>query len=189
GFSDPYAVIRIANKKYETAIIKKNLNPIWNTTFDIKLVETVIPPHITITVWDKDRFGRDFLGEVTIPIKQIFARNAGGLNDGLPRTFDDPENMPSAYTLQKRNAKQDVKGDIILKFGIVDSQNRSLEELRCLWETLTSDGDGFFDGGKFSAARAKMESWYNPIKFNAANTVYHVEMQSTIGINIKKVLR
>ncbi|RIB13834.1 C2 domain-containing protein [Gigaspora rosea] len=142
GFSDPYAVIRVANKKYATAVIKKNLNPIWNTTFDIKLVENVIPPHITITVWDKDRFGRDFLGEVTIPIKQVFARNAGGLNDGLPRAFDDPENMPSAYTLQKRSAKQDVKGDIILKFGIVDNHNRSLEELRCIWESLTSRTNG-----------------------------------------------
>ncbi|CAB4375890.1 unnamed protein product [Rhizophagus irregularis] len=114
GFSDPYAVIRIANKKYETAVIKKTLNPVWNSSFDIKLSETNVPPHITITVWDEDRFGRDFLGEITIPIKQIFARNNGGLNDGMPRTFDDPANQPAAYTLQKRTAKNVVK-DLIQK--------------------------------------------------------------------------
>ncbi|GES78242.1 phosphatidylserine decarboxylase [Rhizophagus clarus] len=112
GFSDPYAVIRIANKKYETAVIKKTLNPVWNSSFDIKLSETNVPPHITITVWDEDRFGRDFLGEITIPIKQIFARNNGGLNDGLPRAFDDPANQPAAYTLQKRTAKNVVKASL-----------------------------------------------------------------------------
>lgn len=134
GFSDPYAVIRVANKKYETEVIKKSLNPVWNSSFDIKLSEANVPQHITITVWDEDRFGRDFLGEITIPIKQIFARNNGGLIDGQPRTFDDPANQPSAYTLQKRNAKNVVKGDIILKFGIIDNKNRSLEDLCRLWE-------------------------------------------------------
>ncbi|CAG8729624.1 15761_t:CDS:2, partial [Acaulospora morrowiae] len=109
GSSDPYAVIRVANKKYETEIIKKTLNPIWNKCFDVKISESNVPPHITVTVWDHDRFGRDFLGEVTIPIKQIFARNNGGLNDGVPRTFEDPLNQPAAYTLQKRSTKNDVR--------------------------------------------------------------------------------
>ncbi|CAG8456516.1 3152_t:CDS:2 [Funneliformis mosseae] len=136
GFSDPYAVIRVANKKYETAVIKKTLNPVWNTSFDIKLSEANLPPLIVITVWDEDRFGRDFLGEITIPIKQVFARNNGGLNDGQPRTFDDPANQPAAYTLQKRTARNDVKGDIILKFGLVDNKNRSLEDLWYFWEHL-----------------------------------------------------
>ncbi|CAG8536548.1 5704_t:CDS:2 [Acaulospora colombiana] len=138
GFSDPYAVIRIANKKYETEIQKKTLNPIWNKFFDVKISENNVPPHVTITVWDHDRFGRDFLGEVTIPIKQVFARNNGGLNDGCPRTYDDHENLPAAYTLQKRSAKNDVRGDVVLKFGIIDANNRSLEELSYLWENLTN---------------------------------------------------
>uniref|UniRef100_A0A1D1YDD9 C2 and GRAM domain-containing protein At1g03370 n=1 Tax=Anthurium amnicola TaxID=1678845 RepID=A0A1D1YDD9_9ARAE len=138
GFSDPYAVIRVAKKKYETAVIKKCLNPVWNSSFDIKLSQTNVPQHIIITVWDEDRFGRDFLGEITIPIKQIFARNNGGLNDGQPRAFDDPANQPSAYTLQKRTANNVVKGDIILKFGIIDDKNRSLEDLWHIWEHLCS---------------------------------------------------
>ncbi|CAG8504841.1 4575_t:CDS:2 [Diversispora eburnea] len=137
GSSDPYAVIRVANKKHETAVIKKTLNPVWNTSFDIRISEQNVPPHVTVTVWDEDRFGRDFLGEVTIPIKQVFARNNGGLNDGCPRTFDDPANQPAAYTLQKRSSKNEVKGDIVLKFGIVDDSNKSLEELWHFWDNLT----------------------------------------------------
>ena len=138
GLSDPYAVIRVANKKYETAVIKKTLNPVWNTSFDVKLTESNIPPCITITVWDKDKFSRDYLGEVSIPIKQIFARNNGGLNDGQPRTFEDPKNQPAAYTLYSKSSKHEVKGDIVLKFGIVDNRRRTEEDLYNLWEQLCS---------------------------------------------------
>ncbi|KAG9295993.1 hypothetical protein G9A89_011845 [Geosiphon pyriformis] len=141
GSSDPYVVVRVGNQKYQTPVINKNLNPVWNTTFDIKLGPEKIPGSVTITVWDEDRFGRDFLGEITIPMKQLFARNNGGLNDGQPRAFEDPRNQPAAFTLQKRSSKQEVKGDIVLKFGLVDlssSNSRTEEDWHYLWDQLTA---------------------------------------------------
>nr|CAG8467116.1 13495_t:CDS:2 [Entrophospora candida]CAG8553554.1 11475_t:CDS:2 [Entrophospora candida] len=134
GLSDPYAVIRVANKKFETKVIKENLNPVWDTSFDVKLSEPDIPVCITITVWDKDKFLRDYLGEVSIPISRIFARNNGGLNDGQPRTFEDPKNQPAAFTLQSKSSKHEVRGDIVLKFGIVSEGSE--EDLYYLWEKI-----------------------------------------------------
>ncbi|CAG8564901.1 11112_t:CDS:2 [Ambispora leptoticha] len=140
GFSDPYVVVRVGNQKYQTQVINKNLNPVWNRVFDAKLGPEKIPQHITITVWDEDRIGRDFLGEVTIPLKQVFARNNGGINDGQPRAYDDPANQPAAFTLQKRTSKNDVRGDIVLKFGLVDvgGSQKNEEDWYYFWEQFTS---------------------------------------------------
>ncbi|CAG8441474.1 13515_t:CDS:2 [Ambispora gerdemannii] len=140
GFSDPYVVVRVGNQKYQTQVISKNLNPVWNRVFDAKLGPEKIPQHIVVTVWDDDRIGRDFLGEVTIPLKQVFVRNNGGLKDGLPRSYDDPLNQPAAYPLQKRTSKSEVKGDIVLKFGLEDNDGgpqRNVEEWSQFWEQFT----------------------------------------------------
>ncbi|CAO3616193.1 unnamed protein product [Cunninghamella blakesleeana] len=136
GFSDPYAVIRINGKKYTTGVVKQNLNPTWNFEFDISLSHNKIPNLINITVWDKDMIGRDFLGEVSIPFKNIFDRNNGGSIDGCARHYSDPENQSAWYTLNKRMEKNNVSGDISLKFGFHEETIRNCEQYMEAWDTL-----------------------------------------------------
>ncbi|CAJ0908874.1 1863_t:CDS:2 [Entrophospora sp. SA101] len=51
----------VESKKYETPVIKKNLSPVWDATFDFKISEFNIPTCIIITVWNQDRLSRDYL--------------------------------------------------------------------------------------------------------------------------------
>ncbi|KAI8336263.1 C2 domain-containing protein [Chlamydoabsidia padenii] len=128
GFSDPYAVIRINSKKYTTKVIKQTLDPEWNFEFDINMHPGRLPVLINITVWDKDTFGRDFLGEVTVPFKNVFDRNAGGSADGVARHYGDPENQTAWYTLNKRTEKSNVSGEVCLRFGFMENVIRPYEE-------------------------------------------------------------
>ncbi|KAF7727298.1 Multiple C2 and transmembrane domain-containing protein 2 [Apophysomyces ossiformis] len=128
GFSDPYAVVRINQKKYSTKVIKQTLDPVWNYEFEINIVQGKLPTLVSITVWDKDTFGRDFLGEVTIPFKNVFDRNAGGLSDGVARHYADPANQAAWYTLNKRSEKNNVSGEILVKFGFMESHVRDCEQ-------------------------------------------------------------
>ncbi|CAO3630750.1 unnamed protein product [Mucor hiemalis] len=120
GFSDPYVVMRVNHKKYKTKAIKQTLDPVWDAHFDIKVAPKKTPTLLAFTVWDKDTFGRDFLGEITIPFKNIFDRNAQGVSDGVPRNYNDPNNYEAYYQLYKRSERDNVSGEVCLKFGIVE---------------------------------------------------------------------
>ncbi|KAI8078018.1 C2 domain-containing protein [Gilbertella persicaria] len=120
GFSDPYVVLRVNHKKYKTKSIKQTLNPVWDAHFDTKMSPKKTPTLLSFTVWDKDTIGRDFLGEVSIPFKNIFDRNNQGISDGIPRNYNDPNNYSAYYQLAKRSEKNNVSGDLCLKFGIVE---------------------------------------------------------------------
>lgn len=128
GLSDPYAVIRINGKKYTTNVMKQTLDPEWNFEFDIKMHPGQLPNLINITVWDKDTFGRDFLGEVSVPFKNVFDRNAGGSADGVARHYGDPDNQAAWYTLNKRTEKNNVSGEIYMRFGFLEKAIRPYEE-------------------------------------------------------------
>ena len=55
-----------------THAISKTLNPEWNVTFDLPIVglESLL---LEAVCWDKDRFGKDYLGEFALPLDEIFA--------------------------------------------------------------------------------------------------------------------
>ncbi|GAN07802.1 hypothetical protein MAM1_0176d07306 [Mucor ambiguus] len=136
GFSDPYVVMRVNHKKYKTKAIKQTLDPVWDTHFDIKVSPKKTPTLLSFTVWDKDTFGRDFLGEVTIPFKNIFDRNNQGVSDGVPRNYKDPNNYEAYFQLAKRSEKNNVSGDLCLKFGILEDHIGDVKRYADAWELL-----------------------------------------------------
>ncbi|RCH82904.1 hypothetical protein CU097_004396 [Rhizopus azygosporus] len=138
GFSDPYVVLRVNHKKYKTKAIEQTLDPEWNAHFDIKVAPKKTPTLLSFTVWDKDTFGRDFLGELTIPFKNIFDRNAHGLSDGVPRNYNDPLNYEAYYALSKRSEKNNVSGEICLKFGFYEEHIGDPKRYADAWELLVS---------------------------------------------------
>lgn len=67
-----YLVLRLGDTHQSTPTIMKTLNPEWNVSFDLHIVGT----HsllLEAVCWDKDRFGKDYLGEFDVALEDIFA--------------------------------------------------------------------------------------------------------------------
>ncbi|ORZ22987.1 hypothetical protein BCR42DRAFT_458568 [Absidia repens] len=111
-----------SHNQYTTKIIKQTLDPEWNFELDINIHPGRLPALINITVWDEDFLGRDFLG-----------RNNGGSADGMARHYGDPENQTAWYTLNKRTEKNNVSGEICLRFGFMEKAIRPCEEYMKAW--------------------------------------------------------
>lgn len=115
-----YLVVTLGTAKQATPTISKNLNPEWKICFDMPLTGV---PLLECTCWDKDRFGKDYMGEFDIPIEDIFS-------DG------NVQQEPRWYKLKstRREGKKSgtVSGEVLIQFSIVDSANPSAspEEIR-----------------------------------------------------------
>jgi hypothetical protein len=70
GTSDPYLVVSLGSARESTPTISKTLNPDWNVTFELPISGV---PLLECVCWDRDRFGRDYMGEFDIPLEEIFA--------------------------------------------------------------------------------------------------------------------
>ena len=71
-FSAQYLVVTLGDAKESTPAISKTINPEWNVSFDLSLsgVQILL---LEAVCWDKDRFGKDYLGEFYIALEDIFA--------------------------------------------------------------------------------------------------------------------
>lgn len=90
----------------------KTLNPDWNEQCDFPVNDT---RHLLLDVicWDKDRFGKDYLGEFDLALEEIFA-------DG------HFEQVPKWFPLKgKRRGKKGarVSGEVLLQFTLYDANN------------------------------------------------------------------
>ncbi|CAG8805952.1 14615_t:CDS:2, partial [Racocetra fulgida] len=74
GFSDPYITMNISDEDYNTHVVSKNLNPVWDATFEHKVNPEQPPSEIHFTCWDRDFFGRDYMGEIDIPLEKFCER-------------------------------------------------------------------------------------------------------------------
>lgn len=65
-------MINLGDSKQSTPTISKTLNPEWNVTFDLPIdgIQSIL---LEAVCWDKDRFGKDFLGEFDVVVEDIFA--------------------------------------------------------------------------------------------------------------------
>ena len=95
--------------------MQKSLNPEWNQSFDLPVVgiQSLL---LDVICWDKDRFGKDYMGEVDIALEDIFPKNG---ETTLP---------PQWYKLQsKRSGKKNgaISGEVQLQFSLSDTSNAS----------------------------------------------------------------
>lgn len=80
-------------------------------------------PLLECSCWDKDRFGKDYMGEFDIPIEDIFSNG-------------QIQQEPKWYKLKSRRREgkksSTVSGEVLIQFSIVDSANPSAspEEIR-----------------------------------------------------------
>ena len=62
----------LGDARESTPTISKTVNPEWNVTFDLPVVG-VQSLLLEAVCWDKDRFGKDYLGEFDVALEDIFA--------------------------------------------------------------------------------------------------------------------
>ncbi|KAI0205869.1 phosphatidylserine decarboxylase [Astrocystis sublimbata] len=131
GTSDPYLHLSCGETKFTTHCVPKTLNPEWNVicTIPITGVDNLL---LDCHCWDKDRFGKDYLGEFDLALEEIFANGKA-------------EQEPTWFRL--KNKKKDkksnaVSGEVLLQFNLFDSTAKDasdaqvLEKLRGLAASL-----------------------------------------------------
>ncbi|KAG7110109.1 Phosphatidylserine decarboxylase proenzyme 3 like protein [Verticillium longisporum] len=112
GTSDPYLVLTLGEAKVVTHEIPKTLNPEWNVVEEMPVTspESLI---LDVICWDKDRFGKDYMGEFDVPLEELF-------------TATKTEQEPKWYSLRsKRPGKKTsvVSGQVFLQFTLFDRTN------------------------------------------------------------------
>ncbi|SPN99555.1 related to phosphatidylserine decarboxylase [Cephalotrichum gorgonifer] len=112
GTSDPYLVLNLGDAKAITHSVPKTLNPEWNASEDLP-VNSVQNLLLDVICWDKDRFGKDYMGEFDLGLEEIFA-------DG--KTVQEPKWYPLR---SKKPGKKTgvVSGEVQLQFTLYDTTN------------------------------------------------------------------
>ena len=67
-----FLVVSLGDARESTPTITKTLNPEWNVSFDLPIVgsQSLL---LEAVCWDKDRFGKDYLGEFDVALEEIFS--------------------------------------------------------------------------------------------------------------------
>ncbi|KAH7148911.1 phosphatidylserine decarboxylase-domain-containing protein [Dactylonectria macrodidyma] len=127
GTSDPYLVLSLGDARITTHTEPKTLNPEWNVTEEIAItsVQNLV---LDVICWDKDRFGKDYLGEFELALEEIFQN-------------EKVEQEPSWFPLKsKRPGKKTsiVSGEVQLQFSLKDNSNQAAtpEQILTKFNTL-----------------------------------------------------
>ena len=126
GTSDPYLVLTLGDAKHVTHAVPKDLNPEWNEQAQLPIVG-VDGLLLTVCCWDKDRFGKDYLGEFDLALEEIFPDEK---TEQVPRWFPLKSKRPGKKTSV-------VSGEVLLQFTLFDSANKEATPQQVL-EKLTA---------------------------------------------------
>eukprot|EP01130_Rhizamoeba_saxonica_P000291 TRINITY_DN10268_c0_g1_i1.p1 TRINITY_DN10268_c0_g1~~TRINITY_DN10268_c0_g1_i1.p1 ORF type:complete len:295 (-),score=55.75 TRINITY_DN10268_c0_g1_i1:24-908(-) len=134
GFSDPYVrCFKKGDKKhaFKSKVVEHSLNPVWNAKWSVVTYSNDLSTgkDFVFEVWDKDSYGKDFLGIAYVDIETL-------------KTMDSPGSID--LQLQPRNKKdKDVQGFITLdiSFGpvIVKKNSGTALEKKILIPLLEGD--------------------------------------------------
>ncbi|KFZ08492.1 hypothetical protein V502_09322 [Pseudogymnoascus sp. VKM F-4520 (FW-2644)] len=115
GTSDPFLVISLGDTRDTTQYVPKTLNPEWNHICDLP-VSSIKDLLLDIVCWDKDRFGKDYMGEFEVALEDIFANG---------KVSQEAQWYPlkSKRTGSRRKEKKDsnISGEVQLQFKLYDS--------------------------------------------------------------------
>ncbi|KAJ1980375.1 phosphatidylserine decarboxylase [Dimargaris xerosporica] len=137
GLADPYAIVNVGKKKQSTHIVYEDLNPVWNCSFDFAISPTKPPPTIILVVWDYNRWRHAYMGEIHIPLLDLFT-------DSAPNPFKPGREHGFWYKLttgRGKYADAKVSGDILINAGFVLPTGDALSALadadgKTPWDTL-----------------------------------------------------
>ncbi|KAI9434949.1 C2 domain-containing protein [Lactarius indigo] len=114
GKSDPFVVVSIWGKQFQTPVCKRDLNPKYepeDATFSFPIYDPLMhePGTLKFVVWDKDLIKNDYMGEYSLPVNQWFK--------GTAFAFDDPNNEPFSISLVSARSTKPVPGTMLIKVG------------------------------------------------------------------------
>ncbi|XP_050719248.1 uncharacterized protein LOC126999964 isoform X5 [Eriocheir sinensis] len=139
GYSDPYCVVKVNGEvKYRTRVKKKTLNPEWEETLMTHLPKH--PDHLSITLWDHDAFGRDFLGSVSLGEEEVRGMSvsdapvwcllegtkSGYLEVRIKVISDDYEHQIKAVDESSTTATASTEGRLAMEGAEEDIENSSV---------------------------------------------------------------
>ncbi len=107
-----YLVLSLGDAKHVTPTINKTLNPEWNVTVDLPVVgeQSLL---LEICCWDKDRFGKDYMGEFDVLVEDQFVNG---------QTVQEPVWF-QLHSRRSGKKKSVVSGDIQIQFSLTDTSN------------------------------------------------------------------
>ncbi|NWQ75382.1 ESYT3 protein, partial [Columbina picui] len=70
GKSDPYALLRLGTLQYRSKTVSRDLNPIWNETFEF-VVHEVPGQDLEVDLYDEDPDKDDFMGSLIISLVDV----------------------------------------------------------------------------------------------------------------------
>ena len=123
-------MVQLGDTRQSTPSVSKSLNPEWQVSFDIPILGPACGLLHAIC-WDKDRFGKDYMGELEILVDEIFAD--GEVMQEVRSQYHGRETgltqlQPRWYKLKSKRKdsgkkSSTVSGDIQLQFSLVDTAN------------------------------------------------------------------
>jgi phosphatidylserine decarboxylase len=104
--------LTLGEAKHITHTESKTLNPDWAEQCELPVngVQSLL---LDVCCWDKDRFGKDYLGEFDLALEEIFADEK---TEQLPKWFPLKSKRPGKKTSV-------VSGEVLLQFTLVDATN------------------------------------------------------------------
>ena len=69
------------DQRFSTQTIYKTLAPVWNAVFDVTINASLGSEVLEAVLWDRDRFKKDYLGELSIHLTDLFPNGALALDD------------------------------------------------------------------------------------------------------------
>ncbi|KAJ1980802.1 phosphatidylserine decarboxylase [Dimargaris verticillata] len=150
GLADPYTIVNVGKKKQSTHIVYEDLNPVWNCSFDFGINPAKPPPTIILVVWDYNRWRHAYMGEIHIPLLDLFTDNA-------PNSFKPGREHGLWYKLttgRGKYADAKVSGDILINAGFVLPTGDALSAMvdadgKTPWDTLNQT---LFASSSFSSS-------------------------------------
>jgi phosphatidylserine decarboxylase len=102
-------VLTLGDSRQTTQYVPKTLNPEWNHICEMPVngIDSLI---LDCVCWDKDRFGKDYLGEIELALEEIFANDS----NAQPAKW---------YPLKDRRGgkkNHNVSGEVQMQFTLVD---------------------------------------------------------------------
>ncbi|XP_061186415.1 myoferlin-like isoform X3 [Saccostrea echinata] len=103
GESDPYVAIEFQGIKKKTEVIKSNLNPVWNETFEIDLSGRPLTAsdELQVSVMDWERVGRNrLLAQTKVPLRNLL--RGGAQSESLNLSLKDSNGRPTQAQLEMK---------------------------------------------------------------------------------------
>lgn len=109
-----YLVLRLGDARAVTHAVPKTLNPEWNIIEQLPIngLNSLV---LDVICWDKDRFGKDYLGEFDLALEEIFQNEK---NAQEPKWYPLRSKRPGKKTSV-------VSGEVMLQFNLLDTLNHA----------------------------------------------------------------